>query len=190
MSGWWLASYIGLWILVVVLCLVVLALIRQVGALHLRLGPRGALEIDEEGPPLGEAPPPLEAHDLDGRPMVIGGPGRRQFLLFVSPGCPVCREVVPSLPVVARRMTAFLVSDGDPGSTADAYGGAGGASAVVTAPDATREYALPGTPYAVILDESGVTLAKGTVNNMEQVEGLLDTAAGRAERSLSESGAP
>lgn len=180
LSGWWLASYLALWVLVGVLALVILALIRQVGALHLRLGPRGALEIDEEGPPLGEAPPPIEARDLDGRPLVIGGPGQRQFLLFVSPECPVCREVVPALPVVGRQMAAYLVSDGEARATADAYGGTRGATGVVVAPQATREYAVPGTPFAVILDQSGATLAKGTVNNLEQVEGLLDTARDRA----------
>ena len=63
-----------------VLAAVVVALARQVGTLHLRLGPRGALEIDSEGPPLGEAPPPLPATADDGdaragrrpRPRAVG----------------------------------------------------------------------------------------------------------------------
>ncbi len=50
MSGWWTAAFVAQWILLVVLCVVVVALARQVGTLHLRLGPRGALEIDTEGP--------------------------------------------------------------------------------------------------------------------------------------------
>ena len=48
MSGWWTAAFIAQWVLLVVLCVVVVALARQVGTLHLRLGPRGALEIDTE----------------------------------------------------------------------------------------------------------------------------------------------
>jgi hypothetical protein len=35
---------------------------------------------------------------------------------------------------------------------------------------------VPGTPFVVVLDEAGVVRAKGTVNNLEQVEGLVDTA--------------
>jgi hypothetical protein len=35
---------------------------------------------------------------------------------------------------------------------------------------------VPGTPFVVVLDERGVVRAKGTVNNLEQVEGLVDTA--------------
>ena len=75
MHGWWAVSYVVLWLLVIGLALLSLALARQVGTLHLRLGPRGALEIDHEGPPLGEAPEPLELADLDGRPISLGGPG-------------------------------------------------------------------------------------------------------------------
>ena len=55
---------------------------------------------------------------------------------------------------------------------------------VVPGGGVAREYAVPGTPYVVILDRSGVVRAKGTVNNLEQVEGLLDTARDRALRSM------
>jgi hypothetical protein len=40
---------------------------------------------------------------------------------------------------------------------------------------------VPGTPFLVVLDELGIVRAKGTVNNLEQVEGLIDTAARRME---------
>jgi hypothetical protein len=52
---------------------------------------------------------------------------------------------------------------------------------VVAAPDATRLYEVPGTPYAVFLDAAGIVRAKGTVNNLEQMEGLADTAARRVK---------
>src|ERR671910_2402357 len=115
MSGWWAASYVILWALVILLGVIVVALARQIGTLHLRLGPRGALEIDDEGPALGEAPPPLELDDLEGRPVALGGPGDPQLILFVSPGCHVCEQVLPSLPTVARSagMEPRVVTDVD-----------------------------------------------------------------------------
>lgn len=185
MSGWWLASYVSLWVLVVVLSLVVVALARQVGLLHLRLGPRGALEIDDEGPPLGEAPEAVRAPALDGRTVTVGGPGKSQLILFVSPGCPVCREVLPSLPAVARvaRVAPVVVSDAGADETPHAYGDLG--IPVVPAPDVAQAYQVPGTPYAVVTDVMGVIRAKGTVNNLEQMEGLVDTARRRLERALS-----
>ena len=68
MPGWWMAAFAVQWLLLIGLCVVVVALARQVGALHLRLGPLGALEIDDEGPPLGQTPPALRAKAADGRP--------------------------------------------------------------------------------------------------------------------------
>ena len=183
MSGWWLASYVVLWVLVVVLALAVLALARQVGVLHLRLGPRGALEVDDEGPPLGDAPEPIDVRDPAGRPVTIGGPGSAQLLLFVSPGCPVCREVLPSLPAASRvgGMAPVVVSDGPP---AEVPGTAGIRAPVVVSPQTARAYGVPGTPYVVVLDRQGVVRAKGTVNNLEQMEGLVDTARRRIDEAV------
>lgn len=182
MSGWWLASYLVLWGVVIALAVLVLALARQIGTLHLRLGPRGALEVDDEGPPLGEAPQPIDLSDLRGRPVAVGGPGSPQLVLFVSPGCPVCHDVLPSLPVAARSgdLAARVVVDADEGRAGHAYGNGVGAP-VIAGPDLARAYRIPGTPYAVILDRLGVVRAKGTVNSMEQLEGLVDTARRRLE---------
>jgi methylamine dehydrogenase accessory protein MauD len=182
LSGWWLASYLVLWGVVIALALLVLALARQVGTLHLRLGPRGALELDDEGPALGEAPEPVDRRGLHGEHVSVGGPGPPQLLLFVSPGCPVCREVLPSLPVAARAggMAARVVVDAETESAGHAYGN-GAAAPVVAGPDVARAYRVPGTPYAVVLDRLGVVRAKGTVNTMEQLEGLVDTARRRLE---------
>ena len=185
MSGWWLASYVVLWVLVVALSLLVLALARQIGVLHLRLGPRGALEIDEEGPPLGEAPEAVDAHTLDGADVTVGGPGEPQLLFFVSPGCPVCRQVLPSLAPAARaaRMKPIAIVDVEGHAARDAYGHSSPGVPVVAAPDLAEAYGVPGTPYAVVLDAIGVVRAKGTVNTLEQIEGLVDTARRRVEET-------
>jgi methylamine dehydrogenase accessory protein MauD len=181
MDGWWLASYLGLWVLVVVLAVLVVALARQVGTLHLRLGPRGALEVDDEGPPLGEAPEAAELTDLRGRPVPVGGPGSAQLLLFVSPGCPICREVLPGVGAAATAagMSAVVVADSDGPEVRHAYG-EGAPAPVVASPELAGRYGIPGTPYAVALDELGVVRAKGTVNNLEQMEGLVETGRRRS----------
>ena len=164
MSGWWTAAFVAQWVLLLVLCVVVVALARQVGTLHLRMGPRGALEIDTEGPAIGEALPPVDVLDADGAPLVLGGAGARRLVLFSSPTCMVCREVAPALPAAARA--GDLVPQ------------------VVHDPDAERVFEVPGTPFLLVLDELGIVRAKGTVNNLEQMEGLVDTA----ERRMREEG--
>jgi hypothetical protein len=159
LTGWWAVAFVALWLLVGVLALVVVALARQIGTLHLRLGPRGALEVDVEGPPLGEAPPSIRARAADGSALLLGGPGSMRLVLFSSPTCPVCEEVAPGIgpAASAARMIPQVLHDSD----------------------AERLYEVPGTPFLLVMDELGVVRAKGTVNNLEQVEGLVDTALRR-----------
>ncbi len=164
MTGWWAAAFVMQWVLVVALCVVVVALARQVGTLHLRLGPRGALEIDTEGPPLGEAPPPRSVRLDGGARTILGGPGAPRLVLFVSPTCSICQEVKPSVPAAASS--------------------AGLAAQLVHDPDAEQMWNVPGTPFAVVMDGTGVVRAKGTVNNLEQLEGLVDTAERRISDDL------
>lgn len=161
MTGWWAVAFVAQWILLVVLAVIVVALARQVGTLHLRLGPRGALEIDTEGPALGEAPPPMPGTTSDGRRSMLGGPGPRRVVLFASPTCGVCKEVAPALA---------------PAAAASGY-----AAQILHDVDAERAWDVPGTPFVVVLDAAGIVRAKGTVNNLEQVEGLIDTAELRME---------
>ena len=58
------------------------------------------------------------------------------------------------------------------------------------APDGTRTHIFgeggaqrtaqsAGVPFLVILDEDGIVRSKGTVNSLEQIEGLIDTARRR-----------
>jgi methylamine dehydrogenase accessory protein MauD len=186
--GWWAASYLVLWLLVIVLSVVVVALARQIGTLHMRLGPRGALEMDDEGPPLGEAPEAADLMDLTGAPVTVGGPGPQQLLLFVSPGCGICEQVLPALPAIARngQLTPHVVTDVDSTEAELAFGRRNLAAQVLSAPELVQRYNVPGTPYVVILDRLGIVRAKGTVNNLEQIEGLVDTARRRVKEDMSE----
>ena len=183
MSGWWAASYVALWLVVIVLCFAVVALARQIGTLHLRLGPRGALEMDDEGPALGEGRPPIEGSDIDGNPVTIGGHGAEQFLLFVTPGCRVCEQVMPSVGAIAQATgkRPLVLADVDEEEARLAFRHKRVSAPLVASLESFTSYEIPGTPYVVVLDEHGVVQAKGTVNNLEQMEGLIDTALRREE---------
>ncbi len=182
MSGWWLISYVVLWAAVLVLGVLVVALAREVGALHLRLGPRGALEVDVEGPELGSVAPPLLGTTLDGREVRIGGDGPVRVYLFASPTCSICEDVIPAMPALLRRGVEGAVVAEAPVRDLGAWRPLG--VTVVSAPEAFVAYAIPGTPHAVVLDERGAVLAKGTPNDPSQLEGLLDTARRRAEEAV------
>jgi hypothetical protein len=161
-SGWWAAAFVVQWVLLAVLAIVVVALARQIGVLHLRLGPLGALEVDDEGPALGEVPEARTARGRDGTATLVGGPGPRRLLAIVSQTCPICELLLPSLPAAAA---------------------AGGlVPQVVSDPELEIAYRVPGVPFVLVLDELGAVRSKGTVNSLEQIEGLIDTA----DRRISE----
>jgi len=163
-SGWWAAAFVVQWVLLAVLAVVVVALARQIGVLQLRLAPIGALEVDDEGPPLGEAPEARAARTPDGSSTLVGGPGNGRLVAFVSDSCPICEQVAPSLPAAARASGLELQ--------------------VVSDPDLELAYRVPGVPFVVVFDELGLVRSKGTVNSLEQVEGLVDTARRRTKQEL------
>lgn len=179
MDGWWALSYLMLWLLVLALCLVVVALARQIGTLHMRLGPRGALEMDDEGPELGSPAISIPTQDMNGEPVVVGTAS--QLLMFVSPGCHVCDQVLPSVGAVAHTgsLAPLVITDVDEEETRLTFKSKRVAAPVVPGIAVAQSYEVPGTPYVVVVDPSGTVAAKGTVNNLEQIEGLIDTAARR-----------
>jgi uncharacterized membrane protein YphA (DoxX/SURF4 family) len=135
---------------VVVLALLVLALYRQVGVLTLRLGPRVALELAEEGPPVGDPAPLLDALDRRGAELVV----------FASANCRLCRQLAPGVAALAREGLAVHVVEEE------------------AEPDAFERWNVPGTPFAVHLVDGRVA-AKGTVNSLEELDGLVSTGARR-----------
>lgn len=172
-----------LWVVVVALALVVLALARQVGLLHERLGPAGALAL-AGGPKPGEPAPALELEDFAGRRIAIGGAdakGRSLLLVFVSPTCPVCRSLLPALRSLAKRergLRVVLASDG-PRAEHEAFvrEHAQGELAYVLSQALGLAYRVPRLPWAALVDGRGVLRSQGLVNSREHLESLLEAEA-------------
>jgi methylamine dehydrogenase accessory protein MauD len=171
-----------LWGVVLVLCLAVWALVRQVGVLHERVAPAGAL-MGTEQPAVGEHAPVYELRDWSGRATRVGGidaSGARTLLLFVSPTCPVCKELLPIADAVAHdeRLNVVLASDGPREEHADFVRrhGLEGARYVLSG-ELGRGYQIGRLPHAVLLDAEGVVRARGLVNSREHLESLLEAEA-------------
>ena len=178
-----LVSNVLLWIAVVVLAAVVVALTRQIGVLHERVFPVGAL-VMPGGPRVGEAAPTLAVTDLGGGALTIGGrdvEGRRTLLFFVSPTCPVCKTLLP----VVRALVAgaapatrlVFASDGDVDEQRAFVARAGlGEHPYVVSSALGLAYQVGKLPYAVLIGADGVLVAKGLVNTREHVESLFEAA--------------
>jgi methylamine dehydrogenase accessory protein MauD len=183
MSDALLVSNALLWVVVVALALVVLALARQIGLLHERLGPVGALSLGG-GPKEGEPAPALEVEDLAGRRLAIGGAdaaGRSTLLVFVAPSCPVCRTLLPSLRALARRekgLRVVLASDG-PHAEHEAFVREHALAELpyVLSQPLGLAYRVPRLPWAALVDAAGVLRSQGLVNSREHLESLLEAEA-------------
>ena len=174
-------SQVILWVLVSALSLVVLALVRQIGVLHARIGPTGALML-AKGLKVGETAPLVEVSDTDGRPHTIGAPGvdgRSTLLMFVSPTCPICKTLPPVLKSSHRDerdwLEIILASDGEGASHTQfrrEYGLEPFPYVVSSALGIA--YQINRLPYAVLLDDQGVVLTRGIINSREHLESLFE----------------
>jgi methylamine dehydrogenase accessory protein MauD len=171
-------SVVVLWVVVLALVVAVFALARQVGILHERVAPMGALMMDS-GPKVGAPSPVFTLTDLAGRAVNIGAPALTSTLLFfLSPSCPVCKKLLPIVKSTAaserRWLSVVLASDGDePEQRRFVRRARLEAFPYVLSTDLGVTYHVSKLPYAVLLDERGIVRAKGLVNSREQLESLF-----------------
>ena len=201
-----------LWLVVLALVLVVLALARQIGVLHERLRPVGALQI-APGLKVGEAAPVIELRSLTRASLLdrqekaglnsvsgalppqiasdqaaalqssfkIGAARvteRDTLLLFVSPTCPVCKTLLPSLKAIRRGergVDVVLASDGARLEHLDFIA----RESLEEFPYVLSEqlgitYGAGRLPYAVLIDSRGIVRATGLVNTREQLDSLFE----------------
>ena len=174
-------SNIVLWIVVLALLALVLALTRQIGVLHERIAPVGALMINK-GLTVGEQVPVVDVSDLAGQVMKVGAPrtdGLSTLLLFVSPTCPVCESLLPVLRASRKQEKSWLqivlASDGDLVTQREFVQakGLGDFQYVVSAP-LGMTYQVSRLPFAALVDANGKLRARGLVNSREHLESLFE----------------
>ena len=105
------------WAITLMLILAVWALARQVGLLHERIQPVGALSLGK-AIKAGDAAPVFTLASLTGGSVSLGGAsGQATLLFFLSETCPVCKTLLPVLDALRRqeRLHIVLASDGEPG---------------------------------------------------------------------------
>lgn len=173
-----LASQILSWVVILVMGVALLALARQVGVLHVRVAPAGAL-VTSKGPSVGEQVPVLEVSTMEGTAMAIGRnlpKGHTQLLLFVSAHCPLCKELIPIAKsfVKRERLDIVFVGDDDVEVQEGLIARMGLAGfAFVNSAIVGRSFHVDRLPYAVLISDSGQLLSKGLVNSREHLESLV-----------------
>ena len=187
-----IASIVAQWIALLVLGAICIALARQVGVLHERVAPAGALMLPQGRLAVGDAAPRLSLRALDESVVAIGAPRdrRSQLIFFLAPDCPVCKKLLPTLQsaALAERnwLDVVLASDGE---AADhrAFVRAKGLEGFpyVLSEQLGRSFAASKLPYAALIDENGKVASMGLVNTREHLESLFE-AKERGVASLQE----
>ena len=156
-QGWLAAGLLVALVAIGGLGIAVLALAREVGELRLSLGPQSALSIAGEGPELGSHLALVERFEA---------PFDLALSVFSSATCPICEALAPAVRLVGR----------EPGVSVQVFDEAADT-------DVWEALGIPGSPYAVVLDEGGAVVSKGTFNTLAQLEGVLAAAERRREES-------
>jgi methylamine dehydrogenase accessory protein MauD len=179
MTNLLIVSNVLLWVAFLGVTVVLLGLMRQVGLLHERSSPMGAM-ITDHGPDIGDKAPELDLTDFAGRAVKIGGPaadGRQTLLMFTAPTCPVCDKLFPIIKSIARaeKISVVMISDGAPEEHRrflDTH--ELGEIRYVVSAEAGMAFQVGKIPYGVLLDPQGVIRAKGLTNTREHLESLLE----------------
>jgi thiol-disulfide isomerase/thioredoxin len=157
----WRALALVSFILAVVEAVVLLGVLRELGGVLGRLSPARPGEIDG-GPAVGSQV------SIPGRQF-----GKPTIVLFASDDCPACSSLLPGLPNFAnayRDLELILID------------AANDDAAISEDPDATpsrlyRDWAVPGTPFAVGVDTSGKVIGRGVTNTLDHLEALASALA-------------
>lgn len=164
-------------VVVILLTVTVVALGREVGLLARRFPPAPALDA-QDGPELGQAPMPIEATTMAGKPVVLTGAGdNSKVLLFVSTTCQACRDLMADMPGVVRdwpEETFIVVVSGTRGEVKKIEPKLAGLDVVWDERGrVSRQLGIAGLPLALLLDPGGRVVARGVTNNREMVSSLL-----------------
>ncbi len=176
-----LISIILLWILVIVLAVVVAALSRQVGLLHERIAPAGALAMSK-GPKVGASLPDLGLQTLAGKALNLGHKnpdGKSRLLFFLSPTCPVCKTLLPVLKSSQKSeqdwVDFVLASDGDlPEQHKLVEKHQLENFDFLVSSELGQQLQIGKLPYVVLADEHGEIKAHGLVNSREHIESVFE----------------
>jgi methylamine dehydrogenase accessory protein MauD len=175
-------SNVILWIVVIVLGLVVLALARQVGILHERVAPAGAL-MPTSGPKVGELTEAMSIADINGHTVTVGGPSTdhmNTLIMFISPTCLVCKSLVPTAKSLAsserNRLNLVFASDGDKLERHQAYTKDLNLDKYpyVLSEKLGMSFEVSKLPFAVLIGVDGTLQSKGLVNTREHLESLIE----------------
>lgn len=174
-----IVSQILLGALVLGLAVMCFALARQVGVLHERIAPAGALAVNQRLK-VGDKAPTMSLSAIDGQTVSVGAAGESRLYFFLSPDCPVCKTLLPIVRSIAGAerdwLKVILASDGGDVEKHREFLMREKLSdfPYVLSEKLGRSFGVAKLPYAVLVDGEGKIASMGLVNSREHLESLFE----------------
>lgn len=192
MTGLWLVSYLVLWGLVVVMCLFLIGILRQLGLVQRQLEPDLPLSqlqeesaipaLEHDGPTIGSPLIDLEVETINGFETLTSATLRDHgstLLVFMSPLCETCQRIVEPLNILvedaAHTLHAAVIIRGDKQSCRAFVSLFPLHIPVVCDSDRaiTMGLDIHRTPFGLLYDKHGILIRKGVIGEHEDLLALL-----------------
>lgn len=189
MSATWYAAFALLGLLSIANAVLLVAMMRQIGVLHQRIHPTGALE--EEGPSILRRMPKLDLQPVAGsrEPTIFQRP--MTLLVYVTAGCGACDALIPLVDVYSREsgshnMDLALATDAPPDQASIMLREHKVQVPFVRHDLFSTEYDIKASPYVLGLmhvddnqatENHTIVLGGGIVNTLEQLEDVARQVA-------------
>lgn len=169
------------WVAILGLGLTLYALSRQIGVLHERIKPVGALSMGK-ALQVGEIAPFFRETSLTGGVASVGGEsmdGRATLVFFMSSTCPVCKLLLPLLKKMGQQEGQWLrlvfSSDGHEAEHREVITEHGlHEYPYLLSTEIGMTYQVSKLPYGVLITPEGNVAAHGLINNREHIESLFE----------------
>lgn len=150
-GGVWIASYVLLWVAVVILGLSVAVLLRQIGVLHTRVAPMG-VHFAGEGPDKDLPAPDVRTFDYATSDLTL--------MAFTSPTCELCEQLLPGLHRIESSYDEVALRTVSSEADSQVF----------------SRFKVRSTPYLVAIDREGIVRSRGVANTLDQAEEMLAEA--------------
>jgi AhpC/TSA family len=188
-TGLWVAAFVALWILVVLIGLVVLGMVRRVTSLleAAEVSLEAAARASLGGLPVGAMVPTFAAETADGRAATEMDLERRlTAVLFLSRSCDACQTMVDDLSrgQVPSDLGLRLIVVSDDSETAIELSSPGQVTVLVDKHgDVADAFDARVVPRAFIVGEQRLVLASGRPNDWDSLRDLIATTGGGDHRA-------
>lgn len=177
MSGLFYASYVVLWVVVIVLAILSATLFRQLGVFVLGTA-RGA---NESGIHVGRRLPSPQLTTVDDTPWSPAmWRGRRFLMFFAGDYCDECKGVAEPIRQIAARegMPLVVMAFADDELAARPFRDEWfpDAEVVYVSQETGHEFDATVVPFLYVVDEEGIVRSKGIASRPEVIEQLLSAA--------------